>query len=86
MARLAESLHLDASLSASLDDSTGTRAALERIRSLTHGFPYYAQPRAVCLTLEPWTPENTLMTPTLKIKRNNLASRFAAQIVALYQR
>jgi long-chain acyl-CoA synthetase len=85
-ARLAESLHLDASLPASLDDGAARAAALARIRSLTHSFPYYAQPRAVCLTLEPWTPENTLMTPTLKIKRNNLGARFAAQIVALYQR
>lgn len=38
------------------------------------------------LTLDAWTPENALMTPTLKIKRNNLAAHFAAQIAALYQR
>ncbi|NMM11994.1 MAG: long-chain fatty acid--CoA ligase [Rhodoferax sp.] len=84
--RLAQSLQLDAALPASLADSTAREAALARIKSLTHSFPYYAQPRAVWLTREAWTPENTLMTPTLKIKRNNLAAHFAAQMAALYQR
>lgn len=84
--RLAQSLQLDAALPASLADSTAREAALARIKSLTHHFPYYAQPRAVCLTREAWTPENTLMTPTLKIKRNNLAAHFATQMAALYPR
>lgn len=37
------------------------------------------------LTLDGWTTENALMTPTLKITRNNLATHFAAQIAALYE-
>ena len=83
--QLAASLQLDTSAPASLQESTARTAALERIRSLTRGFPQYAQPRAVELTLLAWTTENTLMTPTLKIKRNNLAAHFNAQIGALYQ-
>jgi len=50
------------------------------------GFPHYAQPRAVALTLAPWTVDSTLITPTLKLKRNNLAAHFAAEVEALYQR
>ncbi len=65
---------------------TARPAVLERIRTLTHSFPHYAQPRAVALSLEPWTSENGLMTPTLKLKRNNLATRFAAVIDGLYKR
>jgi len=84
--RLAGTLQLDASAAASLEAQSAKAAVLERIRALTSSFPFYAQPRAVCLTLEPWTPENTLLTPTLKIKRNNLAVHFAAQIEALYKR
>ena len=84
--RLAASLQLEESAPASLQESTARTAALERIRSLTRGFPHYAKPRAVWLTLDAWTTENALMTPTLKIKRNNLAAHFAAQIAALYQR
>ena len=83
--QLAASLKLDASAPASLQESTARTAALERIRSVTRGFPQYAQPRAVGLTLLAWTTENALMTPTLKIKRNNLAAHFNAQIEALYQ-
>jgi len=38
----------------------------------------------VLLTLEPWTLENSLLTPTLKLKRLNLAARFGQAIEALY--
>ena len=85
-AHLAAELGLDASDPASLDNSAAQKAALERIAALTRGFPYYARPRAVALSLQPWTPENGLMTPTLKIKRNNLAPHFAPRIEALYRR
>ena len=43
-------------------------------------------PRAVTLTLEPWTIDNTFMTPTLKLKRNNLMGHFGAQIELMYQK
>ncbi|MFZ3218797.1 MAG: AMP-binding protein, partial [Rhodoferax sp.] len=84
--RLASSLNLDPEAADSLLASSAREAALERIRELTYTFPYYAQPRAVALTLEPWTSENSLMTPTLKLKRKNLAARFAAEIEQLYRR
>ncbi len=61
-------------------------ALLARIRAATAGFPHYAQPRAVWATLEPWTPDNTLLTPTLKLKRNNLAAYFQNEVDSLYRR
>jgi long-chain acyl-CoA synthetase len=61
-------------------------ALLARIRSATAHFPHYAQPRAVWPTLAPWTPENTLLTPTLKLKRNNLAAHFQHAIETIYRR
>jgi len=84
--RLAADLHLDPAGPESLASKVARESVLERIRALTSGSPYYAQPRAVWLTLEPWTIENTLLTPTLKLKRNNLAAHFAAQIDAMYRR
>jgi long-chain acyl-CoA synthetase len=84
--RLARELHLDPAAPESLRAPAAVKAAQERIRDLTKALPYYAQPRAVALTLEPWTVENALITPTLKLKRNNLAARFADVIERLYAR
>jgi len=73
----------DASL---LDQEPLQRQLLERIRALTSGLPYYAQPRAVVVSLEPWTLENGLLTPTLKLKRRQLLERFAPRIDEVYAR
>lgn len=85
-AALAQDLGLDAGDPASLDSAVAREAALKRIRVLTAAFPHYAQPRVVGLTLTPWTVENSLMTPTLKLKRKNLAAHFEAKIEALYKK
>lgn len=83
--RLAASLALDAGDPAALHHPLARKAALARIEAQTRTFARYAMPRAVYLTLEPWSIENTLMTPTLKLKRNNLMARFSKEIDALYQ-
>ncbi|MEO6017535.1 MAG: long-chain fatty acid--CoA ligase [Polaromonas sp.] len=83
--RLADSLALDAGDPATLRHPLVHKAALARIAAQTRSFARYAMPRAVHLTLEPWTIENTLMTPTLKLKRNNLMTRFTREIDAMYQ-
>jgi long-chain acyl-CoA synthetase len=57
---------------------------LRRIAAAVRGFPAYATPRRVRWTLEPWTVDAGLLTPTLKIKRLAMAERFAAEIEALY--
>ena len=82
--RLAASLGLAPDDPASLNHSAVRQAALARMAAQTHSFARYAAPRAVFLTLAPWTLENGLMTPTLKLKRNNLLSRYADEIEALY--
>jgi long-chain acyl-CoA synthetase len=67
-----------------LNGPAALRFVLARIRKLLAAFPAYAMPRAAWCTLEPWTVENGLITPTLKTKRAALEERFAAQIEALY--
>jgi long-chain acyl-CoA synthetase len=57
---------------------------LERVQASAVGFPPYATVRAVLPTLEPWTLENGLMTPTLKLKRVALQAKFAARLSQLY--
>lgn len=59
--------------------------ALAEIKHATAHFPRYVVPRKIWLTLEPWTVSGALLTPTLKLKRFNIATAFAAQIAALYK-
>jgi len=55
-----------------------------RIADATRDFPGYAQVRRVRATLAPWTTENGLLTPTLKIKRAALREKFAADLARFY--
>jgi long-chain acyl-CoA synthetase len=58
---------------------------INRINAAARGFPKYARVRAVFLTLEPWSVENGLLTPTLKLKRPEVTKRFADEITRLYR-
>ena len=57
---------------------------LARIAEAVKHFPAYARPRAVWWTLELWTIDAGLLTPTLKNKRPAIQHRFAAQIEQIY--
>jgi long-chain acyl-CoA synthetase len=59
---------------------------LQRISNAVKGFPSYAVPRAVWWTTQPWTIEGGLLTPTLKIKRHAMESRFASEVEQLFAR
>lgn len=60
------------------------KALLRRIGSQMKQFPGYAQVRRIAATLEPWTVENGLLTPTLKLKRVRVMEKFNAEIDAMY--
>ena len=83
--RLAASLGLDPAAAASLNQASVRKAALARVAIQTRNFARYAAPRAIFVTLEPWTVENTSMTPTLKLKRNDLMARYADEVEAMYR-
>ena len=82
--RLATGAGLDPDAPASLADPRAREAALARAAHQARHFPKYAVPRSVVLSLEPWTIENTMLTPTLKLKRLNLHARFEAELAAMY--
>ena len=82
--KLAASLSLDPSDPTSLEAAPARQAVLKRAKAAAANFPHYALPRAVTLTLEPWTIENGLLTPTLKLKRGPLRTRFARAIEKMY--
>jgi len=84
-ASLASSLGLDADAAESLFAPEAVRAVEARMTARTSTLPRHGQPRRAILTLAPWTTDNGLLTPTLKLKRRNLEARFANEIDQLYE-
>lgn len=84
--RLAAGLSLDADDPRALADPRVLSSAQARVEHCLASFPGYAQVHALSLQTQPWTVENGLLTPTLKVKRSALESRFADVIDGLYAR
>jgi long-chain acyl-CoA synthetase len=70
---------------ASLRDAQLHKDILKRIRLALGDFPGYAKIRRVTLTLELWSIDNGLLTPTLKVKRNRVVERYREAIEAMYR-
>ena len=81
---LAEEYGLDPAQAAGLQDGRLQNEMLRRIRSALRDFPGYAKIRRVALLLEPWTVDNGLLTPTLKVKRQQVLAHHAVTIDSLY--
>ena len=81
---LAAKLGLDPAEPASLRSPAAAQAVRDLIKVLLRGFPGYVHVRETFLTLEPWSIENGLLTPTLKLKRSQIEQRFAREIGELY--
>jgi long-chain acyl-CoA synthetase len=62
------------------DEKTLVKRANERLKA----FPRYVRVRRAILAPEPWTVENGLLTPTLKIRREQVLKRFAGEIERVY--
>ncbi|MEQ1591119.1 MAG: long-chain fatty acid--CoA ligase [Thiobacillaceae bacterium] len=80
----AAGLHADPAAPASLHNPKLLKALLARMADHLKAFPGYAQIRRVYPMLTPWTVEDGLLTPTLKIKRNQVSSQYRAAIDTLY--
>jgi long-chain acyl-CoA synthetase len=81
---LARHYGLDDYAAASLEDEQLRNHFLTVIRQRLRDFPGYAKVRRVILVREPWTVDNALLTPTLKVKRALVLARYAERIEALY--
>ncbi|WP_372523515.1 long-chain fatty acid--CoA ligase [Sulfuricaulis sp.] len=55
-----------------------------RANAQLHDFPGYTRICHIAHLAEPWTVENGLLTPTLKLKRREIEKRFAREIEAMY--
>jgi long-chain acyl-CoA synthetase len=82
---LANSLAVPADKESSLDHPDVQNELLKRIKEKLAAFPGYAKIFRVVATLEPWTVEAGLITPTLKLKRNCLIERYEDIIIGMYE-
>ncbi|WP_457676528.1 AMP-dependent synthetase/ligase [Thiolapillus sp.] len=81
---LAREHGLDPADPASLEDKKLHGDILRRIKASLKDFPGYAKIRQVRLLLEPWTIEDGLITPTLKVKRPKVLEKFADLVESMY--
>lgn len=65
-------------------DEYAEEIILEKIARQISGFPGYAKIHRVLLIPEPWTVENEMLTPTLKLKRKNIYKHYQTEIDKLY--
>jgi len=82
---LAKECGLDPFDPSSLREARLVSLLLKRIRVALSDFPGYAKVRRLTALLEPWTVENGLLTPTLKVKRKRVQERYAAEIQSMYE-
>jgi long-chain acyl-CoA synthetase len=81
----AQQVGVRADMPESLNDTRVEQQVLQRIAEQIKTFPGYAKVRRVLLLTEPWSIENGMLTPTLKLKRPQVAIRFADEIKQLYE-
>jgi long-chain acyl-CoA synthetase len=80
----AVSLDVDPRHPAALHDPKVMKALSQRVAHHLKHFPGYAQIRRLHPELKPWTVDDGLLTPTLKVKRNQVIDRYRAAIEAMY--
>ncbi|MFH0340650.1 MAG: AMP-dependent synthetase/ligase [Chromatiales bacterium] len=80
--KFARELGFDPNDPATLDQAQIQTTILDRIALRLHALPGYAKVRSVTLSLEPWTVENGLLTPTLKVRRNQVLAHLQAQALS----
>jgi long-chain acyl-CoA synthetase len=81
---LAREYGLDPEDPKSLADPGLLREMLKRVRHALRDFPGYTKIRRAALALEPWTVENGLLTPTLKVRRAEVLARYGTTVERLY--
>lgn len=58
---------------------------LEEIEKYAGDFKGYERPKQILLVTEEFSPENDMLTPSLKLKRRNVIKEYETQIDALYE-
>lgn len=81
---LARECGLDPDDVSSLQAPAVKQTVIEKLEGLLHEFPGNARIRTVALLLDDWSIANGLLTPTLKLKRREIETRYVEKIKELY--
>lgn len=82
---IAEQNKLDPFDKDNLHNKAVNNQIVHHLRDVLHDFPGYAKIRKVILTLDPWTVDNDILTPTLKVKRAKVFELFKKEINDIYK-
>jgi len=84
-----ESLSKQLDLAGNDDDPLHAKSLLDlvmgKIKKQLSDFPGYAKIYKATVFLQPWTIEDGLMTPTLKLKRDRIIEKFQDEVEVMYQ-
>ncbi len=83
-AKVGQILHLGPANEGTWSDETVHSLLMQHVQQRTATFPGYAQVRRLAIVPEPWTPDNGLATPTLKLRRNEILRRYHHLTEQLY--
>jgi len=67
-----------------VSDKALNKHLISLIKRLLRGFPGYAKIRRVSICKEPWSIENGMLTPTLKMKRAIIEKNYSSAINKMY--
>jgi len=73
-------------LNDAIDNDKFEKLLLSRIADKITDFPAYAKVRRVVPCREPWTIDEGLLTPTLKIRRKQILEKYSTQVAELYKK
>jgi len=77
--------NLDPELRHLVQDNKVEEIVLDRIVHQIREFPGYAKIHRAALVPEPWTVENGMLTPTLKLRRAQVLDRYKDEVNRLYE-
>lgn len=77
--------NLDPELHHLIQDEKVEKIVLDRVAHQIREFPGYAKIHRAALVPEPWTVENGMLTPTLKLRRTQVLDRYKDEVSRLYE-
>ena len=83
-AKVAGQLGLTTGVGGIMQDEASQRVVLDRVQRQIKSFPGYAKIHRVAVCAEPWTVENGLLTPTMKLKRSKVMELHKKEFEDLY--